>query len=675
MAEVRYEFRATGATDVLNAFRGVTRAAEQSARAVDKVHRRAGTATSRKSSDAAYRDAEKAAARHERELAKEVRATERAEARKLAVRMRAETQAQKHAEKLAESDRARRARTLSTLGADALKGAAGGVLAGAAGATGIAISAARDSMKLDEVTRRIAINSRQAGQAGIDPGQLKSEVQAAALATPGIKSLDLAEAIGAFVTKTGRVDVARSMAGTFATTASATGSDVRDISQAAADLFEKFDIKSVNEMQEALAALTFQGKEGAFELKDAASQFGKLSAAASRFGLDKGARGVRVLGGLTQIARSSTGSPEQAASAIEATMRQLVSKSDVLEKMGASPFVKGSKSKTRPIEDVLVDTIAKSKGELPKLQEIFGEEGIRGISPLISTFNQAANAAGGPRTDAGQAAGIAALKAQLDKAINATASWTEVQKDAAAAQKMTTSQLTAAWERVVQQAGDKLAPALADLVTKLGKSNALDAFVLAIEVAAETLAGLSELLVSLGLVQQKKATPQAAYDQAVANLDAFEEKVAGRELTEGEQQQYDQLRAAVDAADVARFVSGKDLTSAMSSEQFADEWKRLQGEDAMKAQAVGLEADARAGIAAPFVGETAEAEQFRRDYMASRQGLAQERSEFAEKSGVDTSALDAEQQAIAKLAEAASKAAGALNKIEAGNRPSIVAGQ
>lgn len=671
MGEIRYEFKATGHGDVLAAFRGVTRAAEESARATQKAERARPERARKSNVDAQMRDAEKLAAKYERELAREVKATERAEEKKRMVRQRAADQL----ERIESASRSRRLRMLSSLGADALKAGAGGVLAGAAGAAGVAVAAARDSMKLDEATRRIAINSRQAGTKGLDPAVLKAQMQQVAMATPGIKSEDLAAAMGGFVAKTGRADVAQQMLGTFATTASATGADVKDVADAAADLFQKFDITGITEMQDALAALTFQGKEGAFELKDAASQFAKLAAAASRFGLDKGARGVRVLGGLTQIARSATGSPEQAASAVEATMRQLVSKSDVLAKMGASPFVKGSKSKTRPIEEVLVDAISKSGGELPKLQEIFGEEGIRGISPLISTFNEAANAQGGARTEAGMAAGVAALRKQLDSAINATGNWTEVQKDAAAAQKMTSAQLTAVWERIIAQVGDKLAPALADLATKFAKSNALDAFVLAVEVAAEALAGMADMLVALGLVQQKKATPQQAYEQAVKALDDFEEKVAGRALTEGEQAQYEQLKSAVDAADVARFIGGKDLTKAMSAEEFTGEWQRLQGEGASGAQALIMEREARAGVAAPLDGESAEAEQFRRDYMASRQGYSQELAQAAEASGVDTSGLDAEREAIAKLADAAVKAAGALGKIEAGNRPSIVAGQ
>src|SRR5690606_20074319 len=82
--------------------------------------------------------------------------------------------------------------------------------------------------------------------------------------------------------------------------------------------------------REAFATLIAQGKAGAFELRDLAAQAPRVLAQAQAFGM--GSReGLRQLGGFLQIARSATGSPEQAATATEATFRQLATNADKLQ--------------------------------------------------------------------------------------------------------------------------------------------------------------------------------------------------------------------------------------------------------------------------------------------------------------------------------------------------------
>jgi len=350
--------------------------------------------------------------------------------------------------------------------------AAGAITVAGGAAMGLTLAAGRDIARLNSAATRLSIGARGAGEAGVDPAQLRREFEQVAVASPGVKAADVAEATQGFVSKTGDLGAARQFAGTFATVASATGGDVQDIANAAADLFQKFDIKSIDDMRSALAALTFQGKSGAFELKDAASQFGKLSAAAQRFGLDRGAKGVATLGGLTQIARSATGSPEQAATAVEAMFRQIVAKSGDLHKIGVDVFKDKGHTQTRDIRDVLVDSISKSGGNLVKLQDIFGEEGIRGISPLVSAFNSARNSAvganGGAATEEEKtAAGVRALRVALENAIDAPGDWAEVVKDAAAAAKDPANQMTAAWEQFKSAIDPVVADALPHLANAI----------------------------------------------------------------------------------------------------------------------------------------------------------------------------------------------------------------
>lgn len=416
-----------------------------------------------------------------------------------------------------------------------VKGAViGGVLAAGALGVGIAGAAGRDALRLREVSNRLSISARGAGDEAVDPKALQAEFQRTAINTPGQTAAGVAEAVQAFVTKTGRLDVARSQQGVFATVASATGGNIADIGNAAADLFQKFDITKMEDMADALAALTFQGKNGAFELKDAASQFGKLSAAASAFGLEKGSKGVKTLGGLTQIARSSTGSPEQAATAVEALFRQFITKSADIKKLtGTDVFTDKSHTKARDIQALLAETIAGAKGDQTKLQSIFGDEGARGIKPLIATFNDAQSAAkaGGVKDEAGQvAAGLVALKKALSDAIDAPGDYAELQKDAAQAQQDSSAKMTAAWEKITATAGNSLIPVFTELADKIAQNpEALQAFGDAVAAGAEAMLDLIKFIEDIAgkkILSPEKREEKLRKDAAAAVKEEAKVKAA-----------------------------------------------------------------------------------------------------------------------------------------------------
>lgn len=419
-------------------------------------------------------------------------------------------------------------------------GASAGVVAST---LGIAGSAARQSLALHEVSNRLSIASRGAGEEAVDPRELRKEFEATAARTPGIAAIDIANAVSQFVSKTGELGVARKSQGVFATVASATGSSIEDVSAAAADLFQKFDITSMDDMADAMAALAFQGKAGSFELKDAASQFAKLSAAASRFGLAKGSEGVRTLGGLTQIARSATGSPEQAATAIEAMFRQFTSTPALkqLKAIRVDPFKDKGHTQTKEIRGLLVETISKAGGDLAKLQGIFGEEGIRAISPIISEFNKAKQAAsvGGASAKDSNEAGSKAAKSYIDKMIDAPGDYKELQRDAAQAQQDASAKLSNAWEKIVGELSDGAIPALTSLVTTLENSpGAIEALVGTIDNLVYFFTALVEasqaVLEFFKIVSKKTVSPEEKQAEArkkaeiaKANLDRFDKKRGG----------------------------------------------------------------------------------------------------------------------------------------------------
>lgn len=400
-------------------------------------------------------------------------------------------------------------------------------------------SAAHESIKLQESTRRLSINARQAGQAFVDPSALRKDFQKAALETPGQTAQGIADALQSFVSLTGELEVGRQSAGTFATVASATGAEVGDVSQAAASIFNQFGLKTKEEMQDVLASLTFQGKTGAFELRDAASQFQRLAAAGSSFGLT-GAKGVKTIGGLAQIARTGTGSAEQTTTAIENIFSNLIAKSAVLKGEGVDVFDK--KGKTRDVTEVLIESIVKAgKGDFEKkgqiLQKVFGDQGIRGVRPLMAKYQTAyqdVRNSGGTEA-AATAAGMKRLREEIDKAVNAPGSWEEVQRDAAEAQKDASAQMAYQWERAKAIVADSVLPTFEKVGPKVmealfGKGDDLGAALIAVQAFAEgaALAGevLGEVVDSLYAIGIIKRKPKTAEEQ---KLDAEKKKAKAEE--------------------------------------------------------------------------------------------------------------------------------------------------
>lgn len=446
---------------------------------------------------------------------------------------------------------AKRKKDIDERGSDGLKSSVRGAFIGGSAAVvastlGVAGSAARQSLALHEISNRLSISARGAGEEAVDPAKLRKEFEQTAAKTPGISAMSIANAVQQFVTKTGRLDVARGSQDVFATVASATGSNVEDIAGAAADLFQKFDITKMEDMADAMAALAFQGKNGSFELKDAASQFARLSSAAARFGLGKGVEGVKVLGGLTQIAKESKGSPEEAATAIEAMFRQFVDptankKLAKLSGGGVNPFLDKGHTKTKDIRSLIVETITKAGGDQMKLQDIFNTEGIGAISSIITKFNEAKQTAsvGGASAKDANEAGAQAARDYLAKMIDAPGDYAELQRDAAQAQQDASAKLSNAWEKIVAGLSDAAIPAITSFVETIENSpGTIEALIGTMEnliyFFGALVSATQDVLEYFGLVSKKVRSPEEKEADArkkakIAqdNLDRFDKKRGG----------------------------------------------------------------------------------------------------------------------------------------------------
>ena len=504
----RFTFVAAGYGSVIDAYKSIADEAAKTEKKTSRSFRRqAGEVKS--SATSQERDLARSLARREKmedRLHARVSKTREREAKRFADTQIREAKRVANAEeravkRVAASRRKTMGRVGGAMGGAALRGIAA---VGAAGAL-VMGAAARKTLALRDQSIGLAVK----GGRPQDAGKIQKQLQNVAIATPGAKAAGIGAGVEAFVSKTGKLDAGMSFATIMAEISVASGATAEDVGSAMADMYQKFDIASVEDMSKAMADLYVQGKRGAFELKDAAAQFPKIAAAAEKFGL-KGKRGLSTLGGLTQLAKESTGGGEDAATAVENMFAEMVKKSDMIKKKtGQDVFKDKGKTQTNDIVDILVGTISGAKGNQKTIADIFGVRGSRAVSKSVSTYNREYALAGGTETQRTEIA-MAALRSEIMGAIDATGSEAEVKRDLAAMQEQTGAQLTAAWESMSSAIATAATPAMAALAKTMSEfirdadmaalSEGLMALVEAAELAAKALGWL---------IPKKKVDPVA----------------------------------------------------------------------------------------------------------------------------------------------------------------------
>lgn len=200
---------------------------------------------------------------------------------------------------------------------------------------------------------------------------------------------ELLSAVEKIVSKTGNLEFAQNNLKNLAYTISATGAAGNDVGAMAADLFEKFNIKDANQMIATLGMLVNQGKAGAFELRDLATQGDRVTAAYGQMGRT-GVKAAAEMGAMLQMARKATGSPEQAATALEAFIRNLnaVEKRSMLQKAGIQLIDPEDPKRMRSAVEIAKDLIKLTKGDVSKIGRVIDAEGIRALNAMIIEYKQ-----------------------------------------------------------------------------------------------------------------------------------------------------------------------------------------------------------------------------------------------------------------------------------------------
>ena len=194
---------------------------------------------------------------------------------------------------------------------------------------------------------------------------------------------ELISAIEKIVGKTGDLQFAVDNMQNLAYAISATGAAGEDVGAMGADLMEKFGIKDQQEIIKTLGLLVNQGKAGAFELRDLATQGERVTAAYASTGR-QGREAVAEMGAMLQMTRKATGGPEQTATALEALIRNFNDpmKRKILLDSGIRLMDPEDPKRMRSVIEISKDIIRVTKGDRSKIGLAVDQEGIRALTAI-----------------------------------------------------------------------------------------------------------------------------------------------------------------------------------------------------------------------------------------------------------------------------------------------------
>jgi TP901 family phage tail tape measure protein len=226
----------------------------------------------------------------------------------------------------------------------------------------------------------------QADRTGEGYFKLKEELYDLGKAThqqPGA----LLQGISAIVERTGNYELAVKTLKELGMVASATGTDMNFLGATASNLNDKMGIAK-EEMFGVFDILVSQGKYGAVGLDKMAAKMEQLAAASGRFNV-QGVDGVRVLGAWIQLAKKGSGSIDQATTAIEGAIAEMLDpkKLAIIKKYtGFNPIDK--EGAVKDLDVVLKGIIKGAKGNEMILGQIFGRESIRALTRMSQVFRE-----------------------------------------------------------------------------------------------------------------------------------------------------------------------------------------------------------------------------------------------------------------------------------------------
>jgi TP901 family phage tail tape measure protein len=422
----------------------------------------------RTSATEAERAAEKGAAAAEKGAKKEAAAYERALKHVSAMRDRYFREQQRREEKQA----AAQSRVNAVNASYATRFAASGLRAGGRFAMDIARGAGVNldlgsiigkSVAMERRAVDLANASIGTGVAGnesrVNAGDLSKQARDIG-ATMGFDPERVLEGLQKFVGKTGDLKTGRDTLASMAKLASATGSELEDIVDAAGDVSNAIgEVPNKGKVVESvMRAIAGQGKVGAVEMKDLATQMAKLGAAAGAFGGDKAAA-IEKMGILAQMARATGGaaSASQATTAVGRFVTQLQTPARIKEFLAAGvkkEDIYDAKGGLRDPFEIIKRSIAATGADPLKMHKLFASSvGAKPVDALTKVYRDAG----------GGKAGMSAIDAEVARL--AKSAMTDAAVNEAHAERMKTSaakveQFNAKLTEIGARAAEGLLPAL-----------------------------------------------------------------------------------------------------------------------------------------------------------------------------------------------------------------------
>ena len=282
--------------------------------------------------------------------------------------------------------------------------------------TRLGIQANVDAAAVNKLKKEI-FDIAQAPDIRVDPGEITA-------------------AIEAIVEKTGDLKFAQDNIRNIGLAIQATGAQGGAIGEILAE-FQKMGIKVPEEVLKGIDVLNVQGKEGAFTLQNLAALGPRVVTAYTSLGRT-GVPALREMGAALQVIRQGTGNSEQAATAFEAVLRTMTdpAKLKKLRAAGIEVFdieqLKKGREVLKPINELMVELVTKSKGRKTVLGQIFDAEAVRAFNAALAEFNRTGSVD------------------SMQKFMNVNADGTTTIKDSARASKNASAALTnlfTAWKK------------------------------------------------------------------------------------------------------------------------------------------------------------------------------------------------------------------------------------
>ena len=333
---------------------------------------------------------------------------------------------------------------------------------------------------------------------------------------------ELLKGISKIMAKTGDISLAVNNLRAIGTVASASGASVEDLAAIVADLSQKFQVAGAD-MFQALDILYVQGKAGAFELKDLATQGERLTASAKMMNLT-GIEGVRVMGGMVQVIRQATGSAEEATTSFENLAREMIQNADKIKAI-SGVMVLDSAGDPRRMDKVMREIVESVDGDITKLYEMFSGRAMRAVNAFAISWKNAGKGWG-----------------ELDKFIKAGGDLSESLKDAANRSEEFSARMTNVKTTLLEVA-DAFGPVMdggSTVLVFLAQTALLSAAgVLQLAIAWETLG------TKIGITQSVRDAHQENIDALKLMQDDLYKKVAGLDAKTGD---YGKTLAIAEAA-------------------------------------------------------------------------------------------------------------------------------